>query len=41
MNNKKPAPVPQKNQPKTQQKEVKVPKVWKAEDYVTPTIPLD
>lgn len=41
MNNKKPTPVPQKNQPKTQQKEVKVPKVWKAEDYVTPTIPLD
>ncbi len=37
--NKKPAPANQKNAPK-QPTLPKVSKVWKAEDYVTATIPL-
>lgn len=41
MNNKKPTPVTQKNQSKTETKQPKVPKVWRAEDYVSSAIPLE
>lgn len=41
MNNKKPAPSNQKFPGKNQPQLPKVPKVWKAEDYVTPSIPLE
>lgn len=41
MNKGKPVAVNQKNQPKSQVQQPKVPKVWKAEDYVTSTIPLE
>ena len=39
--NKKPAPVNQKNQPKGQPQQPRVPKVWKADDYVTPNVVLE
>lgn len=39
--NKKQAPANLKSQPQKQVLAPKVPKVWKAEDYVTVNIPLD
>lgn len=39
--NKKPTQAAQKNQPKTEIKQPRVPKVWRAEDYVTSEIPLE
>lgn len=39
--NKKPAPVNQKNQPKGQPQQPRVPKVWKADDFVTPNVILE
>ena len=41
MNNKKSAPINQKTPGKNQPQQPKVPKVWKAEDYVTNSIPLE
>ena len=41
MSTKKPVPVNPKNAPKNQPQQPKVPKVWKAEDYVTAAIPLE
>ena len=39
--NKKPAPVNAKNPVKGQPQQPKVPKVWKADDYVTPNVILE
>jgi hypothetical protein len=39
--NKKPTPANLKSQPQKQAPVPKVPKVWKAEDYVTANIPLE
>ncbi len=39
--NKKPAPVNAKNPVKAQPQQPKVPKVWKAGDYVSPNVILE